>query len=107
MTECMETCNVGVPCPHGKDCDHIGSGRLKYELKNPDDMEDAKIIYNHDDMVSYDIGICLILVDKEDPTISKHEPEDDLNTCVNDHTGCTWNNGNNGCALQLIEVLYG
>ncbi len=26
--ECMETCHVGVPCPHGKSCDHIGAGRL-------------------------------------------------------------------------------
>lgn len=25
--ECMETCRVGEPCPHGKSCDHIGAGR--------------------------------------------------------------------------------
>ena len=26
--ECMETCEVGVLCPHGASCDHIGAGRL-------------------------------------------------------------------------------
>ena len=35
LDECMETCQVGVLCPHGKSCDHIGAGRLTpQELEN-------------------------------------------------------------------------
>ncbi len=26
--DCMETCQIDVPCPHNMDCDHLGSGRL-------------------------------------------------------------------------------
>ena len=29
MSECMETCQVGVPCPHGLDCEHLLAGRLR------------------------------------------------------------------------------
>ena len=29
--ECMETCRVGVLCPHGASCDHIGAGRITHE----------------------------------------------------------------------------
>ena len=98
MKECWETCNVGVPCPHGLNCDHTASGRLKYRLKNSNDMPNAQIIYDYDDRNNYDRTGCLILVDGE--------LRDELNTCVNDHTGCMWNNGSNGCAIMLKEILY-
>ncbi len=29
--ECMQTCAVGVLCPHGASCDHIGAGRITPE----------------------------------------------------------------------------
>ena len=29
--ECMQTCEVGVLCPHGAHCDHIGAGRITPE----------------------------------------------------------------------------
>ena len=29
--DCMETCEVGVLCPHGAHCDHIGAGRITPE----------------------------------------------------------------------------
>ena len=29
--ECMQTCEVGVLCPHGASCDHIGGGRITPE----------------------------------------------------------------------------
>ena len=29
--ECMQTCEVGVLCPHGASCDHIGAGRITPE----------------------------------------------------------------------------
>ena len=33
-SECMETCQVSVPCPHGKDCDHEGAGRPIFKVKH-------------------------------------------------------------------------
>ena len=34
--QCMETCEVGVLCPHGASCDHIGAGRI-----TPEELEVA------------------------------------------------------------------
>ena len=31
MEDCLETCQIGVDCPHNMDCDHVGSGRLIQE----------------------------------------------------------------------------
>jgi|TARA_R100000482_G_scaffold46468_1_gene16283 hypothetical protein len=33
--ECMQTCEVGVLCPHGAHCDHIGGGRI-----TPEELEE-------------------------------------------------------------------
>ena len=37
--ECMKTCEVGVLCPHGASCDHIGAGRI-----TPEELE---VLFNY------------------------------------------------------------
>jgi hypothetical protein len=44
-----------------------------------------------------------------DPCLRQFEEEDQSWSCLNDHTGCLWNDGHNGCShpgsmLQPLEV---
>ena len=66
MTECMETCHVDVPCPHGKYCDHLAyaeemltQGRISMiKIK---DIEHLKRESNYDDCDSDYFEGCISL----------------------------------------------
>ena len=66
MTECMETCHVDVPCPHGKHCDHLAyaeemltQGRISMiKIK---DIEELKREAEENDCKTPDFEGCISL----------------------------------------------
>ena len=71
---------------------------LKRKKKNDLDMPELKKIIEDKHVMSYwldpeDENDCVVWVDKLN-----------TQTCINDITSCIWNDGHNGCNLELEKI---
>ena len=71
---------------------------LKRKKKNDLDMQELKKIIEDRQIMSYwldpeDENDCVVWVDKLN-----------TQTCINDITSCIWNDGHNGCNLELEKI---
>lgn len=67
MSDCMETCEVGVMCPYGMHCDHIGAGRISVPevldilAQTMSSLDPNKTPIGEDLMMAYDCIVSLYL----------------------------------------------